>query len=270
MGKATAILLIGTCTASAHAVPARFELDPGQSVSVMNRRLLDATTFVPLSVGGSLLVDTAVGGQAAVSGVELDLGQMSTLLQLGPYATVDVGVTPATLRSVGVVSLSATPGPVPGQTLLGTGVLTANVTGSSWHSAMNLGCVSLEVAQVPCAASIGLASPGGRPVEVTGGVLSGPPGGRTLELRLALRVPLPGAGSPWGEHLVVTTVRAAEVATTPACRADFNGSGVVEVSDIFAFLSAWFASDLRADVNDDGSRTVSDIFAFLTLWFARC
>lgn len=270
MGKAAAILLIGACAVSAYGAPARFELDPARSVSVMNRRMLEATTSSPLSVRGSVLVDTAIGGQAAVSGVELDLGVGNTLLVLGPYALVDVGATAATLRSVGVVNLSATAGPVSGQTVLGVGEMTATATGSAWHSAINVGCASLEASQVPCVASIGLASPGGRPVEVTGGVLSGPPGGRTLELQLVLRVPLPGPGSPWGEHLVVTTVRASEVSSVPVCRADFNGSGVIEVGDIFAFLSAWFASDLRADVNDDGSRTVGDIFAFLTLWFARC
>lgn len=54
------------------------------------------------------------------------------------------------------------------------------------------------------------------------------------------------------------------------CRADFNCSGVVEVGDIFAFLSAWFASDPKSDIDGDTVKTVADIFAFLSLWFAGC
>jgi hypothetical protein len=33
----------------------------------------------------------------------------------------------------------------------------------------------------------------------------------------------------------------AGLAVGPHCRADFNGSGTIEVQDIFAFLSTWFA-----------------------------
>ncbi|MBY0261821.1 MAG: hypothetical protein K2Q20_05730 [Phycisphaerales bacterium] len=58
--------------------------------------------------------------------------------------------------------------------------------------------------------------------------------------------------------------------TLTLCRADFNCSGAVEVGDIFAFLSAWFASDPKSDVDGDTMKTVADIFAFLSLWFAGC
>ncbi|MBY0262475.1 MAG: hypothetical protein K2Q20_09035, partial [Phycisphaerales bacterium] len=54
------------------------------------------------------------------------------------------------------------------------------------------------------------------------------------------------------------------------CRADFDRSGVRNVADIFAFLSAWFAGDIAADVDENNVRDVSDIFAFLSLWFAGC
>ncbi len=54
------------------------------------------------------------------------------------------------------------------------------------------------------------------------------------------------------------------------CRADFDGQNGVEVPDIFAFLSVWFAQDEAADINGDSSITVPDIFAFLSLWFAGC
>jgi hypothetical protein len=64
------------------------------------------------------------------------------------------------------------------------------------------------------------------------------------------------------------------------CIADFDSSGAVNVTDIFAFLSDWFEqeSDLSdwfelesdADIDGDGSVTVPDIFSFLSLWFAGC
>ena len=47
--------------------------------------------------------------------------------------------------------------------------------------------------------------------------------------------------------------------------ADWDCSGGVEVSDIFAFLADWFAN--RGDFNTDGVNDVTDIFAFLSSWF---
>ncbi|MBY0261444.1 MAG: lamin tail domain-containing protein [Phycisphaerales bacterium] len=56
------------------------------------------------------------------------------------------------------------------------------------------------------------------------------------------------------------------------CYADFNKSGVKDVADIFAYLSAWFANSPFSDVGGDGTgtRDVSDIFQFLSGWFAGC
>jgi len=55
-----------------------------------------------------------------------------------------------------------------------------------------------------------------------------------------------------------------------ACAADFNGSGRVDVQDIFDFLSAWFAGSQSADFDRSGGVTVQDIFGFLSAWFAGC
>ena len=55
-----------------------------------------------------------------------------------------------------------------------------------------------------------------------------------------------------------------------SCPADFDGNGTVDVPDIFAFLSAWFAGDASADVDGTPGIGVPDIFAFLSLWFAGC
>ncbi len=68
--------------------------------------------------------------------------------------------------------------------------------------------------------------------------------------------------------LLLEDVAAFEV--PPPCAADFDGNGVREVPDIFAFLSAWFAQNPRADFDRNGTIAVPDIFAFLSAWFAGC
>ena len=73
-------------------------------------------------------------------------------------------------------------------------------------------------------------------------------------------------GSPT-DYLEISSVEVLEGA--PTCPADFDGNGVREVGDIFAFLSAWFAGQPAA-VNFGGTTGVSAIFAFLTAWFAGC
>ncbi len=55
-----------------------------------------------------------------------------------------------------------------------------------------------------------------------------------------------------------------------ACPSDYNGSGAVNVQDIFDFLNGWFSGDVRADFNGSGSITVQDIFDFLATWFTGC
>lgn len=58
--------------------------------------------------------------------------------------------------------------------------------------------------------------------------------------------------------------------TGTGCAADFDGNGLREVPDIFAYLSAWFSQDPRADVDGTPGITVPDIFSFLSAWFAGC
>lgn len=55
-----------------------------------------------------------------------------------------------------------------------------------------------------------------------------------------------------------------------ACPGDFNRDGVVEIADIFFFLSAWFNLDPRANYTCDGPVDIPDVFAFLSYWFAGC
>lgn len=54
------------------------------------------------------------------------------------------------------------------------------------------------------------------------------------------------------------------------CAADMTCDGMLAVSDVFAFLNAWFASDPRGDFNRFNGTTVADIFDFLTAWFRGC
>jgi glucose/arabinose dehydrogenase len=56
----------------------------------------------------------------------------------------------------------------------------------------------------------------------------------------------------------------------PACPADFNASGGLDVQDIFDYLNAWFAGNTRTDFNASGSLDVQDIFDYLNAWFAGC
>lgn len=56
----------------------------------------------------------------------------------------------------------------------------------------------------------------------------------------------------------------------PLCSVDIDNNSVVNVNDIFAFISAWFAGDHRTDFNNSGITDVPDIFDFLSAWFAGC
>jgi ELWxxDGT repeat protein len=67
-----------------------------------------------------------------------------------------------------------------------------------------------------------------------------------------------GGGSPSDEELYVVTF----------CNADFNQNGAIELTDIFAFLNAWFTGDPSADFNQQNGVELGDIFAFLNAWFA--
>lgn len=54
------------------------------------------------------------------------------------------------------------------------------------------------------------------------------------------------------------------------CPADFDANGIVEVQDIFTFLTAWFAGDPRGNYDNANGNDVPDIFNFLTAWFTGC
>ena len=51
---------------------------------------------------------------------------------------------------------------------------------------------------------------------------------------------------------------------------DIDGTPGLSVSDIFTFLSLWFANDPQADWDGANGVDVADIFAYLSDWFAGC
>jgi hypothetical protein len=56
----------------------------------------------------------------------------------------------------------------------------------------------------------------------------------------------------------------------PACFADFDGTGLLNIDDLFIYLDAWFVQDVRTDVDHSGRSTLDDLFIYLNMWFAGC
>jgi len=97
-----------------------------------------------------------------------------------------------------------------------------------------------------------------------------PVGACCLGASCAVTYSVPACTLAGGRLVIGAACNAVGNDKTPCCKADFNQNGSVNVADIFAFLSAWFAADPRSDFNASGVRDVADIFAFLSAWFAGC
>jgi hypothetical protein len=80
-------------------------------------------------------------------------------------------------------------------------------------------------------------------------------------------------GSPNGfglyGHVTYSDAIHFDAAATP-CAADYDHSGDLAVTDIFAYLNGWFAGEAAADINHSGGLEIQDIFDFLNAWFAGC
>jgi hypothetical protein len=57
---------------------------------------------------------------------------------------------------------------------------------------------------------------------------------------------------------------------TPACVADTDGDGSVNINDFLTFLSRYAAGDPRADIDRSGTITVQDFLAYLQHFAAGC
>ncbi len=55
-----------------------------------------------------------------------------------------------------------------------------------------------------------------------------------------------------------------------ACPADLNGDGVLDLSDVQAFIAAFMSGDLLADLTGDGVLDLSDVQAFTASFVAGC
>lgn len=61
-----------------------------------------------------------------------------------------------------------------------------------------------------------------------------------------------------------------EIRRIVPCPADFNGSAVIGVQDLFDYLTAYFANDPRGDFNGIGGNSVQDVLAFLAAYLGGC
>jgi hypothetical protein len=82
-----------------------------------------------------------------------------------------------------------------------------------------------------------------------------------------------GAVNGWtGESFEQGTYRIelSGVSGLPACSADVDGSGAVDVFDLLAYLDLWFTADPGADLDGTPGVDVFDLLAYLDGWFAGC
>lgn len=86
--------------------------------------------------------------------------------------------------------------------------------------------------------------------------------GQVYLLRLGTHDDMPGASGNFFR------INRPEGPCPIACPTDWDGNGQVEVTDIFTFLTAWFAGDPNA-LFYGGELGVPAIFAFLSDWFAH-
>ncbi len=78
---------------------------------------------------------------------------------------------------------------------------------------------------------------------------------------------VPPYNNPWANMMISFNV---DLIGAPACPCDMNGDGILDLSDIGAFVTAFQAGDLAADINGDGILDLGDISGFVTCFQAGC
>ncbi len=79
------------------------------------------------------------------------------------------------------------------------------------------------------------------------------------------------AGLSAGETLSASVVgNEVRITAITTCLADLTGDGIVDISDVFAFLAAYNATDPTADLTGDGVVDIADVFAFLGSYNTGC
>lgn len=69
---------------------------------------------------------------------------------------------------------------------------------------------------------------------------------------------------------LATLTPAADACPPRVCLGDFDGSGVMDEDDLFAFIDAWMAVDLCADLNQNGGIDYDDLWIFIGVYFRGC
>lgn len=79
------------------------------------------------------------------------------------------------------------------------------------------------------------------------------------------------AGTPYlirvGSRIGATGAGSLRITGLPACRCDWNRTGLLTVDDLFAFVADWFAN--RGDFNNDLQTTFQDLLDFLSCYFSH-
>ncbi len=168
------------------------------------------------------------------------------------------------------VALPAQPG-APGETLFAGTAISETATGTLNYAAQGLACQTVLAAGGQCSGPFNLASPGSNTQAVIANGLIGPTVNQTRAVSFQYRGSFPlVAGATWGRLDILANLTGTLPDGPPACPADFNGAGGLNVQDIFDFLAAWFAGNPSADFNHANGIGVQDIFDFLRAWFAGC
>ena len=196
--------------------------------------------------------------------------QCTVPLQGTPTAVFVSGLVVDAAPGAGVL-LPAQPG-TPGETLFaGTGIA-ESAAGSINYNAVGLACQTVQNSGGQCSGPFNLATPGSNSggIFASGSIAPGA-GNQPRAVAFQFRGSFPFvANTTWGRIDVLANLTGTIPGGAPACPADFNGVGGLNVQDIFDFLAAWFAGSAQADFNHADGIGVQDIFDFLGAWFAGC
>jgi hypothetical protein len=164
------------------------------------------------------------------------------------------------------------PAPTGAQGAWALGPVPIGASGSASYNAFLGQCQALTNASAPCGLASNLASGGTLQSQITNAHAEYQQGILHVQGQLTVTLPMPPVSLATESIFIVLSFSG----TAASCAADFDGSGIRDADDLFAFLDAWFAQSgtvgpgLSADFNAGGFVDADDLFAFLDAWFAGC
>ncbi len=191
------------------------------------------------------------------------------------YRVFGITIGSIVVHANNVAVTYAAPGVIEGPVPIAANAFTftdvpANSAGDANYTATGTVCTLLQSQNPPqpCTGAMNLADSGTQNASTLPGTVS--ISGRTATVSGSINIsgPLDPANPSLGSLAIVGAFVGS--GTIPYCPGDFDQNGSVAVPDIFAFLSAWFASLPSADIDGTPGVAVPDIFAFLSRWFAPC